>query len=280
MMERDERRVLYISILTIFILTSLYLYSYTLTPKRIEISQISEHIGEYVEIEGIVKYSRNTSKGTMVELYDMNRKSETYLFLLFHKSLLGGYIIRARGIVQVYQGMIEVMVRSEKDIEVLERSLYIALEEILLNPSFFVDMKLRVYGNLTHVYPVIDEHQIEVTDGINITWVHIPFTYFGEREVYIYGMVKNGTLYGENITLFAEVKCVSIGELEKYEGKHVWICGSIISYSRLYGYSGWLKDGEYSLKVFMKEKREEGRTILEGTFVYNEKSGIYELVVE
>lgn len=280
MVGREERRILILALLSLLMLSSLYIYSLHLKPLEVEISDVNSHIGEYVEVEGIVKYSKNTTKGTMVQLYSQDGNDSVYLFLLFHRTLSPGYVIRARGIVQIYQGLVEILVKSEGDIEIMKKNVEIGLEELLQNPNFFVGMRIGVSGNLTDIYEIADERQIEITDGINTTWVHLPFAYFGERDIYIYGRVVNGTLYGENITLNSNETCISIGEIPKYEGKWVWVHGRVISYKRIYGYVGWLKDGKYSLKVFLKEKREEGSVFLNGTFIYDEENGMYELIVE
>ena len=279
-MEKDEKRVISIALISILILTALYIHSQFLEPEKVEISSIKNHVGEYVEVEGIVRYCKNTTKGTMVELYDMERENNVYLFLLFHKALSPGYVIRAEGIVQVYQGMVEIIVKEEGDVQIMNRSLDIGLEELMFNPQFFVGMKVRVYGNLTHIYPVVDEHQIKITDGINTTWVYVPFSYFGERDVYLIGIVENATLHVENITLRYEGKCISVGEIADYEGKRICVHAKILEYERIYGYVGWLKNRDYSLKIFMKEKREEGFQYIQGTFLYDSRNGMYELVVE
>jgi len=277
---RDEKRILLLTLLSIIIIAGLYTNSIFLQPERVEIGNLGKHVGEYVEVEGIVKYYKNTTKGTLVEICDMNGENETYLFLLFHSVQIPGSVIRARGMVQIYQGMLEIVVKDEGEIETLKRSLEVGLEELLSNPEFFVDMRIRVYGNLSHLYPAVDENQMQITDGINTTWVHIPFRYFGERDVYLYGTVINGTLYVENITLQYSGDVVSIGDIRQYEGKRIWVHATILAYQRLYGYYGWLRSGDYALKVFLKEKVDEGFCYLEGRFVYNEKNGQYELMVE
>ncbi len=279
-MGKDEKRIFLLTILSITIILGLYVNSLFLQPEKVDIGRLGKYVGEYVEVEGIVKYYKNTTRGTLVKICDKEGKNEVYLFLLFHSVLTPGSILRARGIVQIYQGMLEIVVKDKGGIEILKRSLDIALEELLLNPEFFVGMRIRVYGNLSNLYAAVDEYQMEITDGINTTWVHIPSPYFGEREVYLYGTVVNGTLYVENITLQYSGNLVSIGDIWRHEEEKIWIKGEIISYERLYGYYSWLRSGDYRLRVFLKNRVDEGLQYLEGKFVYDEKNGQYELIVE
>ena len=70
--------------------------------------------------------------------------------------------------------------------------------------------------------------------------------------------------------------CVNLNELANYEGKVVWIHGSIISYF----YYGYIRDGLYSLKVVADKNIPSGYRILGGKFIYNAYEAQYELKLE
>ncbi len=270
---RDEKVVLAIAVLIMIFLASLFAYISFITPKKVDVSEIGENVGNFVEVSGIVGNIKQTQRGVVLKIYDKTFKNSTEAYLLFHTTLYPGERVVLRGEVSRYRGMVEILVKNKDDLKVLDKYLNLNIRELLTNPEFFVGMRVRIYGNMSSMVP---SEYLELSDGFNFTRIYVRGGYFGERDVYIYGTYSDGIFRAENITLNYGGKCVGIGNLEKYAGKKVWIHGTTVSYF----YHGYLSYSPYSLKVVSDRRISKGLIYLEGKFVYAEHSGQYELVVE
>ncbi len=271
----EIKGVIMANVLIIILLTSLYIYSINLHPEKIEIGDVKNHIGEYVSVRGIVSKVENTSSGTFLIIDDMGRENSTVVFLFFHPFIAPGYMVEVSGVVQIYSDSPEITVKSPKDIRVLSESYAITLHDLLSNPQSFINFRVKIYGNITDIQK--DWHYIEVTDGIHTTWVYVERGYEGEEKAYFSGIVKNGMLHVENVSLKknASISSVSIDKISNYEGKEVEIFGKILNY----GSYGYITDGKYSLRAFFKgEVENEEDVYVEGLFIYDENIGAYEII--
>lgn len=270
---RDEKIVLSITLAVMISLASLFAYMSLITPKRVGLSEIESNVGNFVEVSGVVGEVRQTQRGEILKIYDETFKNRTEVYLMFHESLYPGESVVLRGVISRYRGVVEILVSSESDLKILHKYLNLNIKELLANSQFFVGMKVRLRGDLSVMRP---SHYIEVSDGFNFTKIYTSSPYFGERNIYVHGKYKHGMIYADNITLNYTGPCVSMGKLDNYEGKEIWIHGTVVSYF----YYGYLIDGGYTLKVVADRIIGSGEVVVEGKFVYTDYSGQYELVVE
>jgi len=270
---KDEKGILFLTILSIAILVGLYAYSLFLQPENVSIGEVSKHIGDYVKVKGIVVYARNITNGVLAYIYDEGFENKISLFLRFSAVLYPGEVVVVKGQVVNYRGSAEIVVYNERDLQVIARYLELNLRELLEEPEHFVGMHIELQGNLSEMKM---SNYFEFTDGFNLIKVYVKNGYFGERNIYIKGTYEKGIFYAKNISLEYNGTCVELNKLRDYEGKPVWIHGSIISYF----YYGYLREGVYSLKVVSDKRIAAGYRVLDGKFVYNPYEAQYELKVE
>lgn len=269
----EEKKLIALLVVIILSLSLLYIYSSNVKPEKVNIGGLPKHIGDYVEVKGIVSYTRNITNGVLVYIYDENFENKTTLFLQFSAILHPGEVVIAKGQVVNYRGSVEVVAHDEKDLQIIAKYLELNLREVLEEPENFVGMHIKLRGNLSAMRM---SNYFEFTDGFNLIKVYVKNGYFGERNVYIKGYYENGVFHAENISLEYNGTCVALNELANYKGKHVWIHGSILSYF----YYGYLKDGVYSLKIVSDKKISSGYKVLEGELIYSLYTAQYELRVE
>ncbi len=271
--SRDEKIVIALIISIILILSVLYAYELKVEPAKINIGDISKHIGDYVEIKGIVWKSKNVTNGMILYIYDERFENKTEAYLQFSANIFPGALVKVRGQVVSYRGTLEVIVYKPQNVEIIEKYFKLQLPEVLQAPQHYVGMNIELSGNLSNMYM---SDYFEVTDGFTILKVYIKNGYFGERNIYIYGMYKNGIFYAKNITLDTHRNCTKLSELSNNEGKYVWIHATIISYF----YYGWLEEDGYAIKVVSDERIASGEVNLEGKLIYNAYDGEYVFEIE
>ncbi len=269
----EDKKLIALVLAIILALSLLYVYSSNVKPEKVNIGGVARHIGDYVEVKGIVGYSKNITNGVLAYIYDEKFENKTTLFLQFSAILYPGEVVIAKGQVVNYRGSIEVVVYREGDLQIIAKYLELNLREVLEEPEHFLGMHIKLRGNLSAMRM---SNYFEFTDGFNLIKVYVKNGYFGERNVYIRGYYEKGIFRAENISLQYNGTCVNLNELANYEGKVVWIHGSIISYF----YYGYLRDGAYSLKVVADKKIPAGFRILEGKLIYSPYTAQYELKLE
>ena len=263
------------NLICIIMLGGMYAYSVNVSPENIEIGNVKNYIGKYVSVSGIVTKIKNESSGALIVIEDHCMKNSALIFTSFHPHIFPGSSIKANGIVEKYSNSCGIMVKNSNNLKIIKKNYEINLKILLKNPEYFVGFRLKIHGNITNAEKTY--HYIHVTDGFNTTWLYVEKGYKGERKVHFYGIVKNGMLYVENVSLEENYsyKNVSIGEISKYEGEKIGFWGKILNYG---GYA-YITDGKYSLRTFFqREVENEEDVYIVGIFIYNENRGEYELI--
>jgi len=277
----NEKRVYLYILLILFLLGSLYIYRTSIDAEKISVTEAQKYLGRYVELQGIVIHAKKFDNGMLLTIRDDNATLQA--FLNFQENIIPGTRIMVRGVVTKYRGNIELVVEERDELKIIRFPEEFPLSIILSSPEDYQNLLVRVRAQIFDVREVRDYSWLEISDGINITWVHIPQRYYGDRNVHLLGEVHNGTLYVENILLHyegEEYKNVSIGKLNEYEGQKVHVYGIILSYYRG-DFRGYLKDGEYSIKIWSDlPLKEKIPVVVEGHLRYCERCGCYTLVVE
>ncbi len=279
----SEKAVLIIAVVAILGTAGVYVAQYTITPEKISLSELSNHIGEYVHLRALVLYYHNTTNGMLLKIADTNFTSDAYAYLEFRTSIAPGCTVDLEGYVQNYRGSPEVIVRDKKDIIVVSKSLKLTLQILLKNPDYYRGLLITVKGKITHSKELVNRSQIEITDGINTAWLYVPGGYSGENRAYFYGFVKNGTLRVDKVSLSYKdiAENISIAKIPQYEGKYICVYGKVLRYRRFYGYLYWLSSGNYTLKCFSRTAiQSDGYCTLTGFFKYDEHYGTYTLFVK
>ena len=271
----DKKGIVIANIICITILAGMYIYTDNVSPENADIGEIGKYAGKYVSVSGIVEKIKNESTGSVIILVDESMKNSVMVFSSFHPGVFPGSTVRVRGIVERYSNLYEIKVRKSSDFRILKRSYRITLKILLKNPEYFVGFRLNIHGNITGVKRTY--RYIHITDGVNAAWIYVGNGYRGERKLYFYGVVKNGMLYVDNVSLKEKkgYENVSVGEISKYEGKRIGVWGKILNY----GEYGYIQDGRYRLEAFFKREVKDANDVyVRGTFVYDEKIGEYEII--
>ncbi len=269
-------------LISLLLLGSLYLYRVSIAPQKIQLNDLREHMGEYVEVQGLVSSVTPLDRGMVLTLE--NGSSRITVYLNFREKLGPGYDVAVRGIVTTYRGKVEILVEHREDLIVKSNALSLSLRTLLSSPQSFLGMRVEVQGTISDIKATRDYHYLKITDGTHTAWVHVPWRYYGERRVHLAGTVKDGMLFVENISLSEKVctcRNVSIGDIEKHEGERIHVYGIVISYSRFSGYSAKLRDGEYELSIlsFKPLNVTTSRVVVLGDLRYVVEHGMYQLVV-
>ena len=265
-----------IVIAAILILTLLYVYRENLEPRHIELTEISEHVGDYVDVEGTVVYIREYEHGMYIEIAKNGSRVSAYLDTKI--KLVPGNFVNLRGIVEYRLGRYVLEVSNGGII--IHGFLKPSVREILQNPQSFVGLHIQVQGILSTPQKMVSKHYIRVSDGMHSVWIYVSVPYYGERDIYIIGTVKNGILHSEKIALgkFPHVPLISIAAIPDFEGEAVQIHGYVLNYSRILGYAAYIMDEDYHLKVILPNPITPGYAVLNGTFEYLSTYGEYALI--
>lgn len=276
MMQRDEMKLVVTVIAIILILTLLYVYRENMKPSRIELAEISEHVGEYVEVQGTVVYTRDYEHGMYIEIAKNGSRVSAYLDTKI--KLVPGNLVNLRGIVEYRLGKYVLEVSNGGII--IHGILKPNIQNILQNPQNFVGLNMQIRGNLTMAEKMVTKHYIRVSDGVHDAWIYVPVPYYGERDIYIIGTVKYGILHSEKIALNKNpnITLISIPNIPNFEGENVQIHGYVLNYSRILGYAAYIVDGDYHLKVILPRPLAMGYAVLNGTFEYLSTYGEYALI--
>ncbi len=279
----SEKAVLIIAVVAILGTAGVYVVQCTMTPEKISMNELSNHIGEFVNLRALVLYYHNTTNGMLLEITDTNFTSDAYAYLEFHTNIAPGCTVDLEGYVQSYHNSPEIIVKNKKDIIVTSKSLKLTLKILLKNPDYYRGLLITVKGKITRSKELVNRSQIEITDGINTAWLYVPGGYSGENRAYFYGFVKNGTLRVDKVSLSYKdiAENVSIAKIPQYEGKYICVYGKVLRYRRFYGYLYWLSNGNYTLKCFSRAAiHSDGYCILTGIFEYDAHYGTYTLFVK
>ncbi len=265
-----ERRVLALNIAAILILSALYLYESSIPPKRVNIGELGKHVGEYVEVKGIV--IAISGDGKMITIEDMNFNHSAMIYSPEPLHLAPGYIVIVRGIVDRYHGVNEIIIRSGRDLRVKSEFLTVDLHILLNNPHRYDGLTVKLFAKVIYSKVIY----LNVTDGNDYGHFYVDGNYKGEKKTYFYGRVKNGTLHLENPLNTEEYRDASIGEIGRMDGKRVRVYGWIV------GYYLHLIIGErgYSLNVYYYgDDIPNGYVEMKGKFAYDSSRGEYSLYV-
>ncbi len=270
----EERGITILLVLSAISLLSLYLYQSSIGYEEVDVASLEEHIGEYVEVKALVvrvyEYERSMS------LRVVENESYATVFMGFKMNIFPGSTVLVRGRVERYGGGVEIYVKEREDIAVVEEATTFSLREVMENPQFFLGLRIKVYGNLTSLREIENYSWIEISDGLNTTWAHVPGGYCGDPDVCLCGNVSNEILYVTSVN--STCQGISVGEIGEHEGEEVCVHAHVLSYHTT-SYYGYLRYGDYSIRVFSRNYPGEGEGYYVGTVVYVEEYGYYELLL-
>jgi len=92
--------------------------------KEIHISEIGEHVGEWVKITGKVSYASYKKGNLFLKVRQGN--SSVYVFAyrnvakLLPRVFLKGKTVSVQGVVQEYKGKLEIVLKNPSDLKVIE----------------------------------------------------------------------------------------------------------------------------------------------------------------
>ena len=265
-----ERRVIALNLVIIVILSALYLYEANIPPTEVGIGDLSKHVGEYVEVEGIVLTVSDDGKSAKIS--DEKFQNSATIYSDFSLSLSPGSIVVVRGIVEKYRNMYEILLKDREDIQVKSTSLPLAMPVLLQNPQRYVGLYVKVYGHTVYWKLIY----LNVTDGENFGHFYVYGNYEGEKKTYFYGTVKNGTLRLENPLNREEYKAVKVGEIKRMKE------GKVRVYGWIAGYYGHLIISQQNWSVnayYYGSEIPKGDVEIEGEFTYDYSRGEYIILV-
>lgn len=158
----------WVIILSIIGIIILYLISTQTKPKEISISEVEKYEGKYVIVEGIVIDEYTTkSKGKLITI----REDNSSVLVFIEKSSLEieiGDEIRVEGKVQKYQDDYEIVVLSDKSIEILEHwtNKKISLKQLSNNPDKYIGININITGYVIYVDKYETNISFYLTDSV------------------------------------------------------------------------------------------------------------------
>ena len=264
-----ERRVIALNLVIIVILSALYLYEANIPPTKVEIGDLSKHVGEYVEVEGIVLTVSNDGKSAKIS--DEKFQNSATIYFNFQLSLTPGSRIIARGVVKKYRDIYEIALKSEKDIEVKSDSLTLTLPILLENPQRYSGLNVRIFGHAIYWKLIY----LNVTDGEDYAHLYVYGDYEGEKKTHFYGTIKNGTFHLDNPLNSGEYRDVKIGDIKRMKEGKVRVYGWIVGY---YGHL-IISQQNWSINVYYYGSEiPRGDMEIKGEFIYDHSRGEYEIL--
>ncbi len=266
-----DRRVIALNLAIIVILSALYFYEANIPPTKVEIGELSKHVGEYVEIEGIVLTVSDDGKSAKIS--DEKFQNSATIYSDFQLRLSPGSTVVVKGIVEKYSNSYEIAPRGRSDIQVKSDSLFMSMPVLLQNPQRYVGLHVKVYGHVVYWKLIY----LNVTDGENFGHFYVYGNYEGEKKTYFYGTVKNGSLRLENPLNTEEYRDATIGEIKDLNHAKIRVYGWIIGY---YGHI-IISQGKWSINVYYYGNEiPKGDTYIKGRFTYDESSGEYVILAK
>ena len=264
-----ERKVISLNLAIIVILSALYLYEANLPPIKIHIEDLSEHVGQYVEVRGIILTI--SDDGSSAKISDKNFHSFATIYSKFKLSLSPGATVVVRGLVEKYRNIYKIVLRDRNDIVVKSDSLPIAMPVLLQNPQHYIGLNVRIYGHVVYWKLIY----LNVTDGEDFAHFYVYGHYTGEKKTYFYGTVKNGSLYLETPLNTEEYKEIKMAEIKNLNNIKVRVYGWIVGYYShlIISYENW------SVNVYYYgSKIPQGNLEVKGEFIYDDSCGEYEIL--
>lgn len=157
--------VIIISIIGIIIL---YLISTQTKPKEISISEVENYEGKYVIVEGVVTdvYTMKTKS----KLYTIREDNSTVLVFVekISKDIEIGDKIKVEGKVQKYQDDFEIVVLSDKSIEILEHwdEKNLTLQQLASRPENYIETNINITGYAIYVSCYESNTTFYLTDNL------------------------------------------------------------------------------------------------------------------
>ncbi len=265
-----ERRALALNITIIIILSSLYIYESSIPPERVKIEELGKHMGEYVEVEGIVTKVSKDGKTVTIEDRDFNHSA--LIYSPYPLQIEPGFTVVVRGIADRYHGISEIVIKNRDAISVKSEYLRVNIRILLNNPERYEGLIVKLSAKVIYSKVIY----LNVTDGKDYGHFYVNGDYKGEKKTYFYGRVKNGTLYLETPLNPQEYRNASIEKIGKLDGEKIRVYGWIVGYYLHL----ILRDGNYSLNVYYYGAEiPKGFVEMKGKFAYNSLRGEYFLNV-
>jgi len=124
----------------------LYFYSMSIEPEHVSISEVEEHVGEYVVVQGRVVESYNSGGGTSLTLSENTSNATVRVFLDSHEKLEVGDRVEVMGKVEEYHGGYSISVQGSGYLKVLQKweSRQLTLPVLAQNPWEYRGMNLNL----------------------------------------------------------------------------------------------------------------------------------------
>lgn len=166
----------------------LYLYSCSIQPQLVQISQIDAgDIGSVVRTHGRITDVYQTSGGdVMLEIANLDNGASITVFIPQHAfsvetGLIPGAEIEVTGEVQEYQGELELVVDPAWDVRVLQPAsdLDLTVELLAKNPELFLKREVSVHGQIQDM-----KSERVWKDGVLLESTAFRLGYSGEYQNY------------------------------------------------------------------------------------------------
>ncbi len=263
-----EKVLIALNVVILLSLLGAYYYRASVPPVDVKIEDARSHLGEYVEVGGIVWRSWGDEDYTTI-LITEDFNSTLTVFARFSIEVPPGARIVVRGILAEVSGGIEILPEKPGDIRILSREYSAALPVLLENPERYVGLLVKFPAKVKYSRIVY----LNLTDEFGSVRGYVD-DYDGDRNAFFHGRVKNGKFLVD----FASDICVdgyqevNTSSILSHEGEKVCLHAKIYDY----GLKLYVSSGNYTLPVYCElPEIPEGNVVVEGTFTYDSLSGRY-----
>lgn len=157
-------------LLSIIGIIILYIISIQSKPKEISISEIEKYNGKYVIVQGVVIDDYSTrSSGKILTIREGNSTLLVYIEKS-SKNIEIGDKISVEGKVQKYQDEFEIVVLSDKSIEIIKhwKSNKISIKQLSKSPENYKDVNINISGYAIYVSTYENNTSFYLTDSLEM----------------------------------------------------------------------------------------------------------------
>ncbi|MFW6048017.1 MAG: hypothetical protein ACOC87_01790 [Candidatus Natronoplasma sp.] len=229
----DKQKILTFAVIfSILGISCLYIFSAQSSNRKMDLTKIDENLlGSHVRTEGVIS---DISWFSYMVLFDIKEEGEEESLTVVcdrdiieddekRNKLVPGTKVTVEGELEEYEGEMNLRIDPGGELIIKERALssFTPLSELLANPKWYEDMKIKVKGEIIEIDNTSQTTTVILTDlesaRYELQGEIVADLYNGEKNIVGYPAVLEGYMRYENYTGTWKLRCTDSFEVNSEE---------------------------------------------------------------